>query len=124
MSHKSSEAMFLRLPADLRRWVAEEALHGRCSMNAVIVDAVDQLKATRTETLAGDNHAAAVELAISIARLPKGAAIMLQTENRHLKTDILVRSPSQADYWILASVDGEEILFADDFVTPAAESGA
>ena len=46
MSHKSSEAMFIRFPADLRQWVAEEGLRSRRSMNAVIVDAVDQLKVT------------------------------------------------------------------------------
>jgi len=114
----------IRLPTDLGQWVAEEGLRDRRSMNAIIVDAVGELKATRTERLAEDNHAAAIELAISVALLPKGTAIMLQTENRHLETDILVRKPSQADYSILASVDGEEILFADDFVTPAAESGA
>jgi hypothetical protein len=123
MSHEFSEAMFLRFPTDLRRWVAEEALHGRRSMNAVIVDAVEQLKATRANRLAEDNHAAAIELTISAARLPKGTAIMLQTEREHLGTDILVRRPSQADYSVLASVDGEEVVFANDFVTPVAESG-
>jgi hypothetical protein len=124
MSHKSSEAMFLRFPADLRLWVAEEALHGRRSMNAVIVDAVEQLKATRAERLAEDSHAAAIELTISAARLPKGTAIMLQTEHDHLGTDILARRPSQADYSVLARVNGEEVVFADDFVTPIAESEA
>jgi hypothetical protein len=124
MSHKSSEAMFLRFPADLRRWVAEEALHGRRSMNAVIVDAVEQLKATRAERLAEDSHAVAIELTISAARLPKGTAIMLQTEHDHLGTDILARRPSQADYSVLARVNGEEVVFADDFVTPIAESEA
>jgi hypothetical protein len=124
MSHKSSQAMFLRFPPVLRRWVAEEALHGRRSMNAVIVDAVEQFKTTRAERLAEDSHAAAIELTISAARLPKGTAIILQTEHDHLGTDILARRPSQADYSVLARVNGEEVVFADDFVTPIAESGA
>jgi hypothetical protein len=122
MSHKSPEAMFLRFPADLRQWVAQEGLRGRRSMNAVIVDAVEQLKVTRAERLADDSHAAAVELTISVARLPKGTAIMLQTERDHLETDILVRRPSQAHYSLLASVDGEEVVFPDNVGT--AESGA
>jgi len=93
-------------------------------MNAIIVDAVDQLKATRGERLAENNHAAAIELVISAVRLPKGTAIMLQTENDHLGTDILVRRPSHADYSVLARVRGGEVVFADDFVMPVAESGA
>jgi len=119
-----SDDLKVRLPADLRQWVVEEALRGRSSLNAVIVKAVDQLKATRTERLADDNHAAAIELAISVARLQKGTAIMFQTKDRHLRTDILVRKPSQNDYSVLAHVDGEEVVFADDFVTPVAEAGA
>jgi hypothetical protein len=124
MSHKSSEAMFLRFPAELRRWIAEEAQHGRRSMNAVIVDAVEQLKAVRAGRLAEDNHAAAIERTISAARLPKGTAIMLQTEHEHMRTDILVRRPFQADFSVLACVRGGEVVFADDFVMPVAESGA
>jgi hypothetical protein len=112
MSRNSSEAMFLRFPADLRQWVAEEGLRGRRSMNSVIVDAVEQLKVTRAERLADDSHAAAIELTISVARLPKGTAIMLQAEGDRLETDILVRGPSQAHYSLLASVDGEEVVFA------------
>jgi hypothetical protein len=48
----------------------------------------------------------------------------LQTEHDHLGTDILARRPSQADYSVLARVNGEEVVFADDFVTPIAESEA
>jgi hypothetical protein len=114
----------IRLPTVLRQWVAEEGLRDRRSMNAIIVDAVAQFKSTRTERLAEDNHAAAIELAISVARLPNGTAIMLQTEHDHLRADILVREPSQADYSILAHVDGEKVVFAGDFVTPVVESGA
>jgi hypothetical protein len=110
-----SDDLKVRLPADLRQWVAEEALRGRSSLNAVIVEAVDQLKATRIETLADDNHAAAIELAISVARLPKGAAIVLQTKHHRLWTEIMVRELSQTNYSILARVQGEEVVFADDF---------
>lgn len=83
-------------------------------MNAVIVDAIGQLKAIRTERLAEDNHAAAIELAISVAGLPKGTAIMLQTEHDHLRTDILVREPSQTNCSILARVRCEQVVFVDD----------
>jgi hypothetical protein len=121
MVHKSTrEAMLqsddlkVRLPADLRQWVAEEALRNRSSMNAVIIKAVDHLKTTRTARLADNNHAAAIELAIAVAQLPKGSAIILQTEHHHLSTDILVREPSHTDCSILARVQGEEVVFADD----------
>jgi hypothetical protein len=129
MVHKSTREaamqgsdLKIRLPTDLRQWVAEEGLRGRRPMNAIIVDAVGQLKATRTEMLAGDNHAAAIELVISVARLPKGTAIMLQTEHGHLRTDILVRQPAQTSFSMLARVRGEEVVFADYPVTPVAES--
>jgi hypothetical protein len=81
MVHKSTREaavqgsdLKIRLPTDLRQWVAEEGLRGRRSMNAIIVDAVGQLKATRSERLAADNHVAAIELAISVARLPNTEA--------------------------------------------------
>jgi hypothetical protein len=116
-----SSDLKIRLPTDLRQWVAEEGLRARRSMNAIIVDAVSRLKATRTERLAGDNHAAAIELAISLARLPKGTAIMLQIEHDLLRTDILVLKPSEADWSILASVDGGKIVFADNPNLPVLE---
>jgi hypothetical protein len=76
------------------------------------------------ERAGNKKHAAAIEMAISVARLPTGTATMLQTKHHQLRTDILVREPSQADYSVLAGVDGEEVVFADDFVTPFTESGA
>ena len=63
-------------------------------------------------------------MAISVALLPKGTALILQTAHDHLGTDILVSRPSQADYSVLARVSGEEVVFADDFVAPVAELGA
>ena len=71
-----------------------------------------------------DQHAAAIEMAISVALLPGGTAIILQTVHAHPGTDILVSIPSQADYSLLACVRGEEVVFVDDFVTPVAGSGA
>jgi len=114
MSDQNSGALFLRLPADLRGWVAQEALRGRRSQNAVVVQALDLLKTTRTDRQAESRHAAAIELAISVARLPKGTAIMLQTKHHYLRTDILVLWPLQTDYLILARVHGEEVVFAGD----------
>ncbi|HMD61982.1 MAG TPA: hypothetical protein VKG78_11145 [Opitutaceae bacterium] len=87
----------VRLPADLHQWVADEALRGRHSMNAVVVEAVDLLKATRAERRAHERHVAAIELAISVTQLPMGTAIIMQTDYLELKTDILVRAPSDQE---------------------------
>ena len=123
MSAESSRSIFLRLPADLREWVAHEALVGRRSMNALVIEAVEFLKASRTERLADEKHALAIELAISLARCPKGTEIIFRPGNNTHKTEILIRKPSQADYSVLASVHGEEVVFADDPVTIFTESG-
>jgi hypothetical protein len=93
-------------------------------MSAVVVEAVDFMKSTRTYQLEDDQHAAAIERAISVAHLPKGTAIMLQTEHDHLRTQIFVQRPCEADCSVLACVVGREVVFAEDFVTPVAESGA
>jgi hypothetical protein len=114
MSDESSGGMFLRLPPDLRQWVAHEALVGRRSMNAVVVEAVDFLKSTRTDQLADDQHAAAIKRAISVAHLPRGTAIILQSHDPALKTDVLIKAAADADYSLLARVRGEEVTFADD----------
>jgi hypothetical protein len=61
------------------------------------------------EMVKDDQHAAAIEMAISVALLPKGTAIILQTKRHHLGTDILVCEPSQTNYSILAQVHGEAL---------------
>jgi hypothetical protein len=124
MPAESSRSIFVRLPAELREWVVHEALVGRRSMSAVVVEAVDFMKSTRTYQLEDDQHAAAIERAISMAHLPKGTAIMLETDHDRLRTHILVRRPPEADCSTLAYVDGKEVVFADGFVKPVAESGA
>jgi hypothetical protein len=82
------------------------------------------MKSARTYQFEDDQHAAAIEMAISAAQLPKGTAIMLQTEHDHLRTHILVRRPSEAECSALACVDREGAVFADDFLTAVATSGA
>lgn len=72
------------------------------------------MKSTRTDQFEDDQHAAAIEMAISVAQLPKGTAIMLQSKHHQLRTDILVREPLQTNYSILARVHGEEVVFAND----------
>ena len=104
----------IRLPADVKAWVVEEAAARQCPMNTVVLDALKTKMALVLSEQENKKHAAAIEMAISLARLPKGRAIILQTEHDHLGTDILVRRPSQGDYSVLASVDGEEVVFADD----------
>jgi hypothetical protein len=119
MPAESSRSIFVRLPAELREWVVHEALVGRRSMSAVVVEAVDFMKSTQTYQFEDYQHAAAIERAISVAHLPKGTAIMLQTEHDHLRTHILVQRPSEADCSVLACVDGKEVVFADDFARDA-----
>jgi hypothetical protein len=113
----------IRLPADVKAWVVEEAAARQCAMNTVVLDALKTKMTLVLSEQENKKHVAAIELAISVARLPKGAASMLQTKHHQLRTDILVREPSQADYSVLARVDGEEVVFADDPVTAVAESG-
>jgi hypothetical protein len=72
----------------------------------------------------GKKHDAAIKRAISVAQLPKGTAIVLQTDYLELKTDILVRAPSDAEYTVLVHVSGEEVVFADDPTGAVAEAGA
>jgi hypothetical protein len=114
MSPESSRSIFVRLPADLRQWVVHEALVGRRSMNALVVEAIELLKANRTDRLAEEKHALAIELAISLVRCPNGTEIILRLGCNNHRTEILVREPSQVDYLVLASVQGEEVVFADD----------
>lgn len=121
MPPESHRSIFIRLPADLREWVVHQALVGRRSMSAVVVEAVDFMKSTQANQFEADQHAAAIERTISVAHLPKGTAIMLQTEHEHLRTQIFVQRPSEADCSVLARVDGKEVVFAENFVTPVAE---
>jgi hypothetical protein len=72
MPAESSRSIFVRLPAELREWVVHEALVGRRSMSAVVVEAVDFMKSTQTYQFEDDQHAAAIKRAISVAHLPKG----------------------------------------------------
>ena len=112
----------VRLPAALKDWVAQEAADRKCPMNTIVLDALTmKMDQALSEQLA-KKHDAAVNLAISVAQLPKGTAIILQTEHHGLRADILVREPLQVDYSILARVDGEEVVFAHN-ITGAAQSG-
>jgi hypothetical protein len=95
-----------------------------CPMNTVVLDALNTKMTLVLSDQAKKKHDAAIEMAISVARLPKGTATMLQTKHHHLRTEVLVLRPSQADYSVLAYVDGEEVVFADDFIMPVVEAGA
>ena len=114
MTDDSSHATFIRLPGDLRRWVAGEALRGRCSINAIIVGAVASLKAGQANRRADDRHTAAIEMAITLSRLPKGTEIVLRPSKNERSTEVLVRLPERTRYLLLANVKGEEVLFGDD----------
>ncbi len=114
----------IRLTAALRAWVAQEAVERKCPMNTVVLDALTMKMEQGLSELLGKKHDAAVKLAISVAQLPKGTGIVLQTDYLKLKTDILVRAPSDADYAVLAHVSGEEVAFSDDPTAAVAEAGA
>ncbi len=115
--------MKVRLSVDLRRWLADQALRAHCSMNAVVVGAIESLKAARTDRLADDRHAAAVETAISLGRLPKGTEIMLRPDRNARRTEILVRRPSQTGYQLLARVQDDEVVFAHDHASAVGAAG-
>ncbi len=74
--------------------------------------------------VADDRHAASIEMAISVAQLPKGTAIILQTKHRHLSTEILVCEHLQTKYSILARVYGEQVDFADNAAGAAGSGGS
>ena len=114
----------VRLPAALEDWVAQEAADRKCPMNTVVLDALSMMRDKAVSEQLSKKHDAAVKLAISVAQLPKGMEIVLQTEHHDLRTDILVREPSQSDYSTLARVHGEEVVFAGDPAATFAEAGA
>jgi hypothetical protein len=66
-------------------------------------------------------HIAAVDLAISVAHLPRSTAIILQSKSACISpaTDILVKAPGDADYTLLARVWGVDVTFVD---VPAARA--
>ncbi len=114
----------VRLPSAIKDWVAQEAADRKCPMNTVVLDALTMKMDQVLSEQLGKKHDAAVNLAISVAQLPKGTEIVLQTKHHDLRTDILVREPSQTDYSFLARVHGEEVVFAGDPITTVVESGA
>lgn len=57
-------SLFVRLPSDLRGWVADEATDGHRSMNSVVIEALKLLMVTRVEERRGWKPAAAVSRAI------------------------------------------------------------
>jgi len=67
MPQERSQQLFVRLPADLRRWIAEEAARTRRSLNAVLIEAIYLFRADRTASRCGRDHAAAIEQAIVTA---------------------------------------------------------
>ena len=107
----------VRLPAALKDWVAQEAADRKCPMNTVVLDALTMKMDQALSEQLGKKHDATVKLAISVAQLPKGTEIVLQTKHHDLRTGILVREPSQTNYSFLAEVHGEDVVFAGDPVT-------
>jgi len=114
MSDRSSTAVYLRLSVDLHRWVADEALRGHRSMNAVVVEAIDLMTAARTERLARERHAAAIELAISTARLPECTTFLYRPGSHDHDTEVFILKPGQTEYSFLVRVNGEKVVSQGD----------
>ncbi len=93
-------------------------------MNAVVVGAIESLKAARADRYADDRHDAAIEAAISLGRLPKGTEIILRPDRTARRTEILVHRPSQTSYELLARVQDDEVVFADYPFSGVAANGA
>jgi hypothetical protein len=113
----------VRLPADVSAWVAQEAAHRHCALNTVVLDALNTKMTLILIEQANKKHDAAVKQAISVADLPRGTEIILQSAAPGMKTDILVKARADADYSMLARVLGEEVTFADGRVAHFADSG-
>jgi hypothetical protein len=71
------------------------------------------------ERHACDRHAAAIEPAIPLARVPKSTEIAWTPDNNGRRSEILARKPSQADYTVLAIAHGDEVVFANDIAEDA-----
>jgi hypothetical protein len=104
----------VRLPGEVKAWVVQEAEHRRCPMNTVVLDALNTKMTLTLHERATKSHDAAVKQAISVADLPRGTVIILQSVSPGMKTDILVKAAADADYSLLARVRGQEVTFADD----------
>ena len=124
MTKKCPNPMFLRLPQDLRLWVADEALRGRRSMNSLLVEAVDFFRGSRSRERRDHDHSAAIEQAISLARLPQSTSIIMRSGHHEHETEILIQTPSNADLVPLARVSGQEVTFATDAAIAAANADA
>lgn len=92
-------------------------------MNAVVAEAIDLLKATLTERNVQNKHDAAVELAISRARLPEGTTFLYKPGSHGQETEVFVLKPGQAEYSFLARVNGEEVVSYCDLRPPVSEVG-
>ena len=112
--------LLVRLPVDVKEWVAQEALDRGCSMNAVIVDALNAKITSVFGETQNKKHAAAIKAVIDIEQLPKGTAILMPPSHRQRETDLLVRRPADVDYGLLARVSGEDATYAEDDVSAKA----
>ena len=110
--------LLVRLPVDVKEWVAQEALDRGCSMNAVIVEALNAKITSVFGETQNKKHAAAIKAVIDIEQLPKGTAILMPPSHRQRETDLLVRRPADVDYGLLARVSGEDATYAEDDVPP------
>jgi len=116
VSSCNTSKFVLRLPPDLRQWIADEAVHSLRSMNAVVIEAVGFLMESRAEERRGHKHAEAVLHAIASSELVKGAwACMIIKPDQHaMQTELLIQKSGEDEPILFASITGENIdMFGD-----------
>lgn len=97
----------VRLPPDLRSWVADAALEGRRSMNSLIIEAVHFLKLTRADERRGRKHEEAVSHAVELA---KGSRIFIVKSDKHpFQTELLDQKPGDDKPTLFARITDEHV---------------
>jgi len=116
VSSRNTSKFVLRLPPDLRQWIADEAVHSLRSMNAVVIEAVGLLMESRAEERRGHKHAAAVLQAIASGALVKGAwaCIIIKPDLHAMQTELLIQKPGEDEPIVFACVRGENIEMVGD----------
>ena len=101
----------VRFPTDLHSWIADQSFEGHCSMNAVVVEAVQAFKVLRAGEGRGRKHAAAVSLAIASAHLARGTAMFTKSGEHAFETVLLVQYPGKGELTVYARILNHPLIF-------------
>jgi hypothetical protein len=93
----------VRLLVHIEQWIAQKALDRPCSMNAVVVGALDTKISLMFGETQNKRHAAAIEAAIDMAQLPSARQFSRSRATASVET-FLSKTPSRADFVLLARV--------------------